>query len=323
MFEGVPTWPSASRIWEIVDKHFVTHLYTAPTLVRTLMSAGDDYVQRTSRKSLRVLGSVGEPINPEAWRWYFNVAGEGRCPIADTWWQTETGMIMIAPVIAEGSTFRPGCAATPFFGAQPAILDRRGKELEGECEGLLAMKAPWPSMLRGVWNNPQRYLDTYFPFSGFYLTGDGAKRDSDGFIWITGRADDVMVVSGHNIGTAEVESAAILHPLVSEAAVVGVEHPIKGQSLFLFVTPRDGAVFKDANLKAEVRKLVREKVGSFAAPDMVHIVPVGLPKTRSGKIMRRILRKVAVHGKELDVKDLGDTSTLADATVVDALIASF
>jgi len=322
VFEGVPSYPSPSRLWEIVDKFEVTHLYTAPTAIRAFMGAGDDYVEATSRASLKVLGTVGEPINPEAWRWYYELVGDSRCPIVDTWWQTETGGHMITPQPLDGWTMKPGSATLPFFGVQPAILDSEGKELEGEAEGLLAIKAPWPSSLRGIWGNQQRFEETYFSFPGYYLTGDGARRDSDGYYWITGRADDVVIVSGHNIGTAEVESAVVLHPKVAEAATVGIEHPIKGQSLYVFVTLNSDAGEPTEELAAELKGLVRAQVGAFASPDKFHWAPTGLPKTRSGKIMRRILRKVASLGKDVTPSDLGDTSTLADPGVVDDLINS-
>jgi len=324
VFEGVPSYPTASRLWEVVDKYAVTHLYTAPTAIRAFMGAGDDFVTRTSRKSLKLLGTVGEPINPEAWRWYFEVVGDSRCPIVDTWWQTETGSHMITPLPTKGWGLKPGSASLPSFGVQPALLDAQGKELSGNpAEGLLALKAPWPSALRGVWGDAKRFEETYFPFKGYYLTGDGARRDDDGYYWITGRVDDVVIVSGHNIGTAEVESAVVLHPCVAEAAAVGVDHPVKGQSLYVFVWLVDGAE-GSAELDKELKALVRSKVGAFAAPDTLHYtLRSGLPKTRSGKIMRRILRKVAQLGGAVDKEaDLGDTSTLADPSVVDDLVAS-
>jgi len=318
VFEGVPSYPTPSRMWEVVDKYSVSHLYTAPTAIRAFMGAGDDYVTATSRDSLRHLGTVGEPINPEAWRWYFEVVGKSKCPIVDTWWQTETGAHMITTVPAPGWVQKPGSAQKPFFGVQPAILNPAGEELEGACEGLLAIKAPWPSALRSVYNNKQRFEETYFPYNGYYLTGDGARRDDDGDYWITGRVDDVVIVSGHNIGTAEVESAVVLHPSVAEAATVGIEHPVKGQSLYVYVTLNDDASDPDDDLVKELKGLVRSQVGAFAAPDQFHWASSGLPKTRSGKIMRRILRKVAT----LETDALGDTSTLADPGVVDDLIAS-
>jgi len=322
IFEGVPTYPDAGRLWQIVESRRVTHLYTAPTAVRALMRIGDDMVRQHDRSSLRMLGSVGEPINPEAWRWYHEVVGEARCPVADTWWQTETGAISIAPLPAKGWGQKPGSATRPFFGIQPAILDADGQELTGNgVEGLLAIKHPWPSMLRGVWGNPDRFRDTYFPMSGYYLTGDGARRDEDGYYWITGRVDDVIIVSGHNIGTAEVESSLVSWPEVSEAAVVGVPHDVKGQSLYAYVTLKNG-IEPTSELQASLRTHVRSSLGPFCAPDTIHWAPA-LPKTRSGKIMRRILRKIAEKGPEVDEStDLGDTSTLADPTVVGDLIAS-
>mmetsp|Transcript_20100 Transcript_20100/g.45501 ORF Transcript_20100/g.45501 Transcript_20100/m.45501 type:complete len:728 (-) Transcript_20100:312-2495(-) len=327
VFEGVPSYPTASRLWEVVDKYAVTHLYTAPTLIRGLMAHGEDLVSSTSRKSLKLLGTVGEPINPEAWRWYFEVVGDSRCPIVDTWWQTETGAHMISPMPTKGWGLKPGSASLPSFGVQPALLDPQGKELpesDGPAEGLLAVKAPWPSALRGVWGDPKRFEETYFPFKGYYLTGDGARRDEDGYYWITGRVDDVVIVSGHNIGTAEVESAVVLHPKVAEAAAVGVDHPVKGQAMYVFVTLTDDFEGdpNDPELSKELKGLVRSKVGAFAAPDTFHYTPTGLPKTRSGKIMRRVLRKVASLGKAVTPADLGDTSTLADPSVVDDLVAS-
>lgn len=318
VFEGVPSYPDASRLWQVVDKYAVSHLYTAPTAIRAFMGAGDDFVTRTSRDSLRLLGTVGEPINPEAWRWYSEVVGQGRCPIVDTWWQTETGAHMISPLPAPGWDHKPGSATKPCFGVQPALIDAAGKELEGEAEGLLAIKAPWPSALRGVWGNRERFEETYFPFPGYYLTGDGARRDAGGNYWITGRTDDVVIVSGHNIGTAEVESAVVLHPHVAEAAAVGVDHPIKGQALYVYVTLNANAPPPSPELVTELKGMVRAQVGAFAAPDTFHWANTGLPKTRSGKIMRRILRKVAT----LQTDELGDTSTLADPGVVDDLVAS-
>jgi len=322
IFEGVPSYPSASRLWEIVEARKVTQLYTAPTAIRALMRIGDEAVKKCDRSSLRLLGSVGEPINPEAWRWYSEVVGDSRCPIADTWWQTETGAISIAPLPAKGWAQKPGSAMRPFFGIQPVLLDPKGKELDGNnVEGLLAIKHPWPSMLRGVWGNPQRFQETYFPFSGYYLTGDGARRDAQGDYWITGRVDDVIIVSGHNIGTAEVESALVGYPEVSEAAVVGIPHDIKGQSLYAYITLKQGEE-PSSDLETALRTHVRSALGPFCAPDTVHWAPA-LPKTRSGKIMRRILRKIAEKGKAVDeANDLGDTSTLADPSVVGDLIAS-
>eukprot|EP00931_Biecheleriopsis_adriatica_P050366 TRINITY_DN29152_c0_g1_i1.p1 TRINITY_DN29152_c0_g1~~TRINITY_DN29152_c0_g1_i1.p1 ORF type:complete len:780 (+),score=121.34 TRINITY_DN29152_c0_g1_i1:89-2428(+) len=322
IFEGVPSYPDASRLWEIVQARNVTHLYTAPTAIRALMRLGEDFVTRCDRSSLRHLGSVGEPINPEAWRWYHEVVGESRCPIADTWWQTETGAISIAPLPAEGWQQKPGSATRPFFGIQPVLLDPQGNELEGNgVEGLLAIKHPWPSMLRGVWGNEQRFRETYFPISGYYLTGDGARRDEDGYYWITGRVDDVIIVSGHNIGTAEVESALVARSEVAEAAVVGVPNDLKGQSLYAYVTLKQGQEPSD-DLRNSLRTHVRTALGPFCAPDTLHWAPA-LPKTRSGKIMRRILRKIAEKGPSVDpANDLGDTSTLAEPAVVEELIAS-
>jgi len=326
VFEGVPSYPTPSRLWEIVDKYQVSHLYTAPTAIRAFMGAGDEFVHSTSRKSLKLLGTVGEPINPEAWRWYFEVVGNSKCPVVDTWWQTETGAHMITPMPTSGWAQKPGSASLPSFGAQPAILDAAGNELSGECEGLLVLKAPWPSALRGIWGDQQRFEETYFPFPGYYLTGDGARRDKDGYYWITGRVDDVVIVSGHNIGTAEVESAVVLHPAVAEAATVGVDHPVKGQALYVFVDLVKGFDARSPQglaLQQELKQLVRSQVGAFAQPDTFHYASdKGLPKTRSGKIMRRILRKVASLGAEVTPSDLGDTSTLADPGVVDDLIAS-
>jgi acetyl-CoA synthetase len=284
------------------------------------MGAGDKYVTSTSRKSLRLLGTVGEPINPEAWRWYFEVVGESRCPIVDTYWQTETGSHMLTPLPTKNWKMKAGSATLPSFGVQPAIIDNEGNELLGDCEGMLAFKAPWPSALRGVWGDTKRFEETYFSYKGFYLTGDGARRDADGDYWITGRIDDVVIVSGHNLGTAEIESAIVLHPSVAEAAAVGVPHNIKGQALYVFVTLVEGAAGSDA-LGAELKALVREKVGAFASPDTFQWAPRGVPKTRSGKIMRRILRKVATLGAQVTAADLGDTTTLADPTVVGDLIA--
>jgi len=324
IFEGVPTYPDGGRLWDIVDKYKVTHLYTAPTAIRAFMGLGDKFVTDRSRSSLKLLGSVGEPINPEAWRWYQSVVGEERCPVADTWWQTETGAIMIAPVPVEGLDQKPGAAMTPLPGVQPAILDTEGKEIPyvpgQEISGLLAMKAPWPSMSRTLWNNQKRFEETYYPFKGYYLTGDGCRRDEDGHYWITGRVDDVIIVSGHNIGTAEVESALVLHPSVSEAAVVGIPDDLKGNSIYAYVTLMQGVDPSD-ELRAELRKTTRQACGAFVSPDTLHWAP-NLPKTRSGKIMRRILRKIAEKGKTIDVKELGDTSTLAEPGVVNELIDS-
>jgi acetyl-CoA synthetase len=314
VFEGVPTWPDASRFWQVCDKHNVNTFYTAPTALRSLMRLGDEPVRQTSRKSLRLLGTVGEPINPEAWEWYYHVVGEGRCPIVDTWWQTETGGILITPL--PGATkLKPGSATRPFFGIQPALVDNDGKVLEGAAEGNLVMTHPWPGQMRGVYGDHQRFIDTYFKaYPGMYFTGDGARRDADGYYWITGRVDDVLIVSGHNLGTAELESALVLHEAVAEAAIVGYPHAIKGQGIYAYVTLVSGTEPSDA-LRAELVKLVRSEIGPIATPDIIQWAP-GLPKTRSGKIMRRILRKIAAN--EMD--SLGDTSTLADPSVVDDLI---
>ena len=316
MFEGVPTYPDASRFWQVIDKHQVNQFYTAPTAIRALMGAGDEPVTRTSRSSLKLLGTVGEPINPEAWEWYYRVVGESRCPIVDTWWQTETGAHMLTPL--PGATdLKPGSATKPFFGVQPALLDQEGNELEGAAEGMLVIKASWPSQIRTVYGDHQRLIDTYFStFKGYYFTGDGARRDEDGYYWITGRVDDVLNVSGHRMGTAEVESALVLHEKIAEAAVVGYPHDIKGQGIYCYVTPMTG-VEPDDNLRKELVDLCIKEIGPIAKPDIIQWAP-GLPKTRSGKIMRRILRKVAAN--ELD--SLGDTSTLADPAVVEELIAN-
>ena len=314
VFEGVPTYPDASRFWQVCDKHKVNTFYTAPTALRALMRMGDKPVTDTARDSLRLLGTVGEPINPEAWEWYFHTVGEGRCPIVDTWWQTETGGHMITPV--PGATrMKPGSAAHPFFGVQPAIVDGAGNVLEGVAEGNLVMTHPWPGQMRGVYGDQQRFIDTYFSaFPGMYFTGDGARRDEDGFYWITGRVDDVLIVSGHNLGTAELESALVLHPDVAEAAIVGYPHDIKGQGIYAYVTLIHGIEPGD-DLRKELITHVRKEIGPIATPDIIQWAP-GLPKTRSGKIMRRILRKIAAN--EIDA--LGDTSTLADPAVVDDLI---
>ena len=314
MFEGVPNWPDASRIWQVVDRHQVEILYTAPTALRALMREGDDFVTRTSRKSLRLLGSVGEPINPEAWRWYHDMVGDGRCPIMDTWWQTETGGHMITP-LPGAIALKAGSATKPFFGVEPQLLDNDGKLLEGATSGNLVLTRSWPGQMRGVWGDPERFFQTYFShFPGVYTTGDGARRDADGYWWITGRVDDVINVSGHRMGTAEVESALVLHAKVAEAAVVGFPHDIKGQGIYAYVTLNAGEEPSDA-LRKELMQWVRMEIGPIATPDAIQFAP-GLPKTRSGKIMRRILRKVA----EGDVSTLGDTSTLADPSVVDDLI---
>ncbi|XP_076906749.1 acetyl-coenzyme A synthetase, chloroplastic/glyoxysomal-like [Bidens hawaiensis] len=315
LYEGVPNYPDPGRCWDIVDKYKVTIFYTAPTLVRSLMRDGDEHVTCYSRKSLRVLGSVGEPINPSAWRWFYNVVGDSRCPISDTWWQTETGGFMITPLPGAWPQ-KPGSATFPFFGVQPAIVDDKGKELEGECSGYLCVKASWPGAFRTLFGDHERYETTYFSaIPGYYFSGDGCSRDKDGYYWLTGRVDDVINVSGHRIGTAEVESALVLHPKCAEAAVVGVEHEVKGQCIYAFVTPVEGVEYSD-ELKKSLVLSVRTNIGAFAAPEKIHWAP-GLPKTRSGKIMRRILRKIA--SRQLD--ELGDTSTLADPSVVDQLIA--
>ena len=314
IFEGIPTYPSPSRFWEVIDKHKVNIFYTAPTALRALMAQGNDYVQSSSRKSLRILGTVGEPINPEAWEWYFNVVGESSCPIVDTWWQTETGAMMITP-IAGFTDMKPGSATKPFFGIEPALLDEEGKEIIGEGSGNLVIKSSWPSQIRTVYGDHQRCIDTYYSmYPGYYTTGDGARRDSDGYYWITGRVDDVLNVSGHRLGTAEVESALVLHQEVAEAAVVGYEHPIKGQGIYCYVTLMMG-ITPSEELKDNLVKLVAKEIGPIAKPDIIQWSP-GLPKTRSGKIMRRILRKIASN----ETEDLGDTTTLADPSVVKELI---
>ncbi|KAM4571326.1 acetyl-coenzyme A synthetase, cytoplasmic isoform 1-T1 [Fundulus diaphanus] len=312
LFEGLPTHPDVSRLWQIVDKYGVTKFYTAPTAIRMLMKYGSEPVQRYTRKSLKVLGTVGEPINPEAWQWYYSVVGEGRCPVVDTFWQTETGGHVLTPLPA-ATPMKPGSATFPFFGVVPAILNDSGEELEGPSEGYLVFKQPWPGVMRTVYGNHERFETTYFrKFPGYYVTGDGCRRDEDGYYWITGRIDDMLNVSGHLLSTAEVESALVEHKAVAEAAVVSRPHPVKGESLYCFVTLSDGAAY-DATLEAELRKLVREKIGAIATPDYIQNAPA-LPKTRSGKIMRRVLRKIAC-----DEKDLGDISTLADSGVVDEL----
>jgi acetyl-CoA synthetase len=314
MFEGVPNYPTASRFWEVCDKHNVNICYTAPTAIRALMREGDEPVKRTSRKDLRLLGSVGEPINPEAWEWYYHVVGDGRCPIVDTWWQTETGGILITPL--PGATdLKPGSATRPFFGIEPALLDADGHTLEGAASGNLVICDSWPGQMRTVYGDHPRFVETYFSaYEGYYTTGDGARRDEDGFYWITGRTDDVLNVSGHRMGTAEVESALVAHPSVAEAAVVGYPHDIKGQGIYAYVTLIKGVEPSDELLK-ELQNWVRKEIGPIAKPDLIQWAP-GLPKTRSGKIMRRILRKVAAD----DYGDLGDTSTLADPSVVEDLI---
>jgi acetyl-CoA synthetase len=314
IFEGVPSYPSSSRFWQVIDKHKVNIFYTAPTALRSLMREGAEPLKETSRASLRLLGSVGEPINPEAWEWYFNAVGEQRCPIVDTWWQTETGGIMLSPLVS-AQHIKPGCATQPMFGVQPVLLDEVGKEIKGAGSGVLAIKSSWPAQIRSVYGDPQRMVDTYFkPYPGYYFTGDGARRDEDGDYWITGRIDDVINVSGHRIGTAEVESALVLHDSIAEAAVVGYPHDVKGQGIYAFVTPMNGTQPSD-DLKKELLAHVSQEIGSFAKPDLIQWAPA-LPKTRSGKIMRRILRKIACN--ELD--SLGDTSTLADPSVVQELV---
>lgn len=316
VFEGVPTYPDASRFWQVVDKHQVNIFYTAPTALRALMGAGDQFLETTSRSSLRILGTVGEPINPEAWEWYFHKVGKEKCPIVDTWWQTETGGIMIAP-LPGAIDAKPGSATLPFFGVEPVLLDDEGKVLEGPASGNLAIPRSWPGQMRGVYNDPKRFHQAYFSmYPGYYFTGDGCRRDEDGYYWITGRVDDVINVSGHRMGTAEVESALVLHKAVAEAAVVGYPHDIKGQGIYAYVTLMSGVDYSD-DLKAELVKHVRKEIGPVATPDVIHWAP-GLPKTRSGKIMRRILRKIA----ENEHSNLGDTSTLADPTVVQDLIDS-
>lgn len=316
MFEGVPQYPSWARVGHIVDKHNITILYTAPTAIRAMMREGDAYVRESDRSSLRLLGSVGEPINPEAWSWYYNVVGEGRCPVVDTWWQTETGGILISPL--PGATdLKPGSATRPYFGVQPAIVDGDGKVLDGAAEGNLIIKDSWPGQMRTIWGDPQRFIEAYFStFPGNYFTGDGARRDEDGYYWITGRVDDVLNVSGHRLGTAEIESALVAHDYVAEAAVVGMPHEIKGQGICTFVTLQAG-VNESEELRQELVSWVRKQLGPVATPDALHWAPA-LPKTRSGKIMRRILRKIAAN--ELD--SLGDTSTLAEPAVVEQLIVT-
>ena len=314
MFEGVPNYPTSGRFWEVVDKHQVNIFYTAPTAIRALMGAGDEHVKATSRKSLRTLGSVGEPINPEAWEWYYNVVGDKRCPVVDTWWQTETGGIMITP-LPGAIDQKPGSATLPFFGVEPQLVDNEGKVLEGATDGNLCITDSWPGQMRTVYGDHERFIQTYFStYKGKYFTGDGCRRDEDGYYWITGRVDDVINVSGHRMGTAEVESALVSHDTVSEAAVVGYPHDLKGQGIYCYVTLMAGVEGTEA-LKTELVKHVRHEIGPIASPDKIQFSP-GLPKTRSGKIMRRILRKIA----EDDFGALGDTSTLADPTVVDNLI---
>ena len=313
MFEGIPTYPSASRCWEICDKYQINIFYTAPTAIRALMAQGDEPVLKTKRSSLRILGTVGEPINPEAWDWYYNIVGQSKCEIIDTWWQTETGSVLISPIAGVTPT-KPGSATLPFFGVKPALYDEHGKTLEGPNSGNLVIEQSWPSQIRSVYGDHQRMLDTYFSmYKDIYFTGDGARRDGDGYYWITGRVDDVLNVSGHRLGTAEIESALVLHTKVAEAAVVGFDHPIKGQGIYAFVSLMIGESFSE-ELINELKQVVAKEIGAIAKPDLIQNAP-GLPKTRSGKIMRRILRKIA----EGDLSNLGDTSTLADPSVVDSL----
>jgi len=314
MFEGVPNYPDFSRFWQVIDKHEVNIFYTAPTAIRALMREGDDNVKKTKRSSLKLLGTVGEPINPEAWKWYYEVVGNSQSPIVDTWWQTETGGILISPQTG-AIKLKPGSASRPFYGIEPVIVDKEGKVLEGECEGMLCINRSWPGQMRTVYGDHQRFIDTYFSqFDGKYFTGDGCKRDQDGYYWITGRVDDVIIVSGHNLGTAEIESAFVSHPKVSEAAVVGYPHDIKGNGLYCYVSLKVGEEYSE-DLKEELKQVVRKKIGPIATPDLIHFT-AGLPKTRSGKIMRRILRKIAANEHD----QLGDISTLADPSVVDNLI---
>ena len=314
-FEGVPNYPDASRFWEVIDKHKVNVFYTAPTAIRALMREGNDPVTKTSRASLRLLGTVGEPINPEAWEWYYRIVGEERCPIMDTWWQTETGGHMLTP-LAGATPLKPGSATRPFFGVRPALMDTDGKVVEGNpAEGALVMTFPWPGQMRSIYGDHERFIKTYFSdYPGNYFSGDGARRDDDGYYWITGRMDDVLNVSGHRMGTAEVESALVLHEAIAEAAVVGYPHDIKGQGIYAYVTPIAG-IETSEELRKELIKLVRSEIGPIATPDIIQWAP-GLPKTRSGKIMRRILRKIAAN----EVDQLGDTSTLADPAVVEELV---
>jgi acetyl-CoA synthetase len=314
MFEGVPNYPDASRFWQVIDKHKVDIFYTAPTALRALMGAGDQFVKKTSRASLKLLGTVGEPINPEAWEWYHRVVGERRCPIVDTWWQTETGGILITPL--PGATdLKPGSATRPYFGVKPALVDAEGRIVEGAASGNLVITDSWPGQMRTVYGDHQRFVDTYFKtYPGYYFTGDGCRRDEDGYWWITGRVDDVLNVAGHRLGTAEVESALVAHAKVAEAAVVGYPHNIKGQGIYAYVTLMSGEK-PNEELRKELVQWVRKEIGPIASPDLIQFAP-GLPKTRSGKIMRRILRKIA----ENDFSNLGDTSTLADPTVVTDLV---
>jgi acetyl-CoA synthetase len=316
MFEGVPTYPSASRCWEVCDKYNLSIFYTAPTAIRALMAQGNEPVLSTSRSSLRILGTVGEPINPEAWDWYYTIVGNSNCDIVDTWWQTETGSVLISPISGITPT-KPGSATLPFFGVKPALYDEKGNALNGVNSGNLVIESSWPSQIRTVYGDHERMIDTYFKmYDGIYFTGDGARRDSDGYYWITGRVDDVLNVSGHRLGTAEVESSLVLHPFVAEAAVVGFDHPIKGQGIYAYVTLMTENIFTE-ELRIELKNFVGKEIGAIAKPDLIQNAP-GLPKTRSGKIMRRILRKIA----EGEFDALGDTSTLADPAVVDDLIAN-
>ena len=316
MFEGVPTYPSASRCWEICDKYEISIFYTAPTAIRALMAQGDDPVLKTNRNSLRILGTVGEPINPEAWDWYFKVVGQSKCEVIDTWWQTETGSVLISPIAGVTPT-KPGSATLPFFGVKPALYDEEGNTLDGANSGNLVIEQSWPSQIRSVYGDHKRMIDTYFSmYEDIYFTGDGARRDEDGYYWITGRVDDVLNVSGHRLGTAEIESALVLHSKIAEAAVVGFDHPIKGQGIYAFVTLMIGETFDD-EFNIELKQFVSKAIGAIAKPDLIQNAP-GLPKTRSGKIMRRILRKIA----EGDLSNLGDTTTLADPSVVEALITN-
>jgi acetyl-CoA synthetase len=314
MFEGIPTYPTSSRCWEICDKYDISIFYTAPTAIRALMAQGDEPVLKTERNSLRVLGTVGEPINPEAWDWYYRVVGQSKCDIIDTWWQTETGSVLISPIAGITPT-KPGSATLPFFGVKPALYDETGKTLDGPSSGNLVIEKSWPSQIRSIYGDHKRMIDTYFSmYPDIYFTGDGARRDDDGYYWITGRVDDVLNVSGHRLGTAEIESALVLHTKVAEAAVVGFDHPIKGQAIYAFVTLMVGEEFND-ELNNELKQFVSKEIGSIARPELIQNAP-GLPKTRSGKIMRRILRKIA----EGDLTNLGDTTTLADPSVVESLI---
>jgi acetyl-CoA synthetase len=314
MFEGIPNYPDSSRWWQVIDKYKVNIFYTAPTAIRALMKEGDSFVKSTSRKSLKLLGTVGEPINPEAWMWYYKVVGDSRCPIVDTWWQTETGGILISAQPG-AIDLKPGSATKPFYGIKPEIIDEKGKPIKGEGEGKLCLAASWPGQMRTVYGDHQRFIDTYFSqYDGKYFTGDGARRDKDGYYWITGRVDDVIIVSGHNLGTAEIESAFVAHPKVAEAAVVGFPHDIKGNALYCYVTLK-ASEQPSGDLERDLKLWVRKQIGPLATPDIIQFAP-GLPKTRSGKIMRRILRKIAANQHE----DLGDTTTLADPSVVSSLV---